>query len=342
MHRPLSPSSRKARNGAPSVCWSIAVILLAATAARAPAPGLRTIRVIGGALPVRVAQVNGIFARYGIEVQNSSMATSDSMRADLASGKAEIAHAAVDNAVAMVELAGEDVIIVMGGDGSQNELIAQPDNKSVKDLRGKTLIVDAPNTAYALQMKKILILNGLKPGVDCKIEPLAATPRRLAAMRENKNYAASMMGPPTSILAKREGFVSLGSVPELIGRYQAGGAFVRRRWAQEHANLLERYIAANVEAQRWMMSPANQQKVIEMMTQDSRLPADVAAETYKLEINAPGGWAKDARFDVEGFQNVLKLRAEIEGTWGGKPPVPDKYYDPSFYEKALAMLKPAK
>ncbi len=323
----------------------IVVVLFATTAALAPAPNPPTIRVMSigiGSLTVRVAQTNGLFAKYGIEVRNSSMPLSDTMRGDLASGKIDVAHAAVDNAVAMVELAGADVIIVMGGDGSQYELMAQPDNKSVNDLLFKTLIVDAPNTAYALQMKKILMLNGVRPGIDCEIKPLAVTPQRLVAMRENKNYAASMMGPPTSILARRDGFVSLGSVPELIGRYQAGGAFVRRQWAEDHADSLERYIAANVEAQRWIMSPANRREVIELIARESKIPADVAAETYELEMNASGGWARDARFDLEGFKNALKLRAEVEGSWGGKPPAPDRYYDLSYYQKALAMLKSGK
>ena len=74
--------------------------------------------------------------------------------------------------------------------------------------------------------------------------------------------------------------------------------------------------------------------------QDSHLSADVAAETYQLEVSSPGGWAQDARFDLQGFQNVLKLRAEVEGQWGGKPPAPEKYYDSAVYQKALAMLQP--
>src|SRR2546430_11473537 len=35
---------------------------------------------------------------------------------------------------------------------------------SYADLKGHTLLVDAPNTAYALQLKKILLMNGLKEG----------------------------------------------------------------------------------------------------------------------------------------------------------------------------------
>ena len=246
----------------------------------------------------------------------------------------------MDNAIAVVELAHADVIVVMGGGLSQDELIAQPDNKSVKDLRGKILIVDAPNTALALQMKKILILNGLKPGVDCEIRPLTVGGQRLVQMREHREYAAAMMGAPTSLMAKRQGLVSLGFVPDVLGRIGGDGVAVRRQWAKEHAALLERYIAASIEAQRWMMNPANKQKVIELLAQDSKVPADVAAQTYELKVGG-GGWSRDLRINLKDFENVLKLRAEVEGSWGGKPPSPETFYDPSYYNKAIAMIKSA-
>ena len=38
---------------------------------------------------------------------------------------------------------------------------------------------------------------------------------------------------------------------------------------------------------------------------------------------------------MEGFRNVLALRAEMEGQWGGRAPAPDKYLDLSYYERAF-------
>src|SRR5260370_36078930 len=102
----------------------------------------------------------------------------------------------------MAELAHQDVVIVMGGEGSQNELIAQSTIKSISDLRGKILLVDAPNTAYALQMKKILLLNGMTAGKDYEIKPFGATPQRQVAMRGQKEFAGSMLGPPVSLVTK--------------------------------------------------------------------------------------------------------------------------------------------
>src|SRR6267143_869132 len=303
---------------------------------------IKVLTLLGRPLQFAVADQQGLFAKYGLEVETEDLPNSDVLRANLTAGKGDLAYLAVDNAVAMVELAHQDVIIVMGGEGSQNELMAQPEIKSIEDLRGKTLLVDAPNTAYALQMKKILLLNGMQAGKDYEIKPFGATPQRLIAMRERKENAGSMLGPPSSIVAKREGFVSLGSVQDLIGPYQAAGYFTQRAWAQEHRNGLEKYLAAIIEAQRWLMAPANKQLVIELMIKESHLAPDAAVEGYELSMTRPGGYEKDAALDLDGFKNVLKLRAEVEGQWDGHPPAPEKYYDSSYYDAALAKLKGAK
>lgn len=306
---------------------------------QSPAPQkIKVLTLLGRPLPVVVAQEHDIFAKYGVEVETANMSSSDELRANLAAGKGDLGYAAVDNAVAMVELAGDDVAIFMGGEGSQNELIVQPYIKSVKDLRGRVLLVDAVNTAYALQLKKILLLSGLRQDRDYELKPFGATPLRLAALREHKEYAGTMLGPPSSIVAKRAGLVRLATVHELIGPYQGVGLFGSRQWAQEHRQALTRFIAACIEAQRWLMAPVNQSEVIELMSKESHLHPDVAAETYTSLNALPGGYEQDAGFDVQGFENVLHLRAELEGQWSGHPPSPEKYYAPSYYLEALAGL----
>jgi ABC-type nitrate/sulfonate/bicarbonate transport system substrate-binding protein len=317
-----------------------ALLLPIAAHAQTPTPQqIHVLTLLGRPIQFVVADKRGLFAKYGVEVLNDNKKSSDELRADLAAGKGDVAYLAVDNAVAMVELAHQDVVIVMGGEGSQNELIAQKDIKSIADLRGKTLIVDAPNTAYALQMKKILALSGLTAGKDYEIKPFGATPQRLIAMREQKAFAGSMLGPPVSLVAKKEGFVSLGSVQQLIGPYQAAGVFTQRAWAKDHRDLLVPFLSACIEAQRWLLNPANKQQVIELLATQYHIASEIAAEDYDISITHPGGFAKDAQFDLRGFENVLKLRAEVEGQWGGHPPSPDKYYDPSYYQAALTKAK---
>ena len=321
-----------------------AAVFLCSQNTRGQAPSQQKIKVLtllGRPLQIVVAEKQGLLAKYGVEVETANKANSEELRSELAAGNGALAYLAVDNAVAMVELAHQDVIIVMGGEGSQNELIVQPEIKSIKDLQGQTLIVDAVNTAYALQLIKILHLSGLKAGYYT-LKPVGSTPQRLIAMREHKEYAGAMLGPPTSMVAKREGFVSLTSVQESIGAYQAAGFFTQRQWAKEHAGTLVPFLAAIIEAQRWMMAPANKQQVIDLWIKEYHLTPEIAAENYESSMNHPGGFAADARLDLEGFKNVLKLRAEVEGQWNGHPPAPEKYYDSSYYDAALAKLKGAK
>lgn len=290
-----------------------------------------------GNLAIFTGQAKGIFAKHGLTVQLQFTPNSPDQRAGLAQGAFDIAHAAVDNAVAMVELARADTVIVMGGDSSLQELFAQPAIQSVADLRGKTVIVDAPNTAYALMLKKILLLGGVKPG-EYTVKPTGGTATRLGLMKENREHAATMLNPPYSIQAARDGLRSLGLGVTLIGRYQAVGAFVMRPWARANAATLERYIAGYVESLRWALSPANKAEAAALIAERLKVPPDIATATYERAADPVGGLAPDAKFDVEGFKNVLALRAEIEGQWGGTPPAPAKYYDLTYYDRALKSL----
>jgi ABC-type nitrate/sulfonate/bicarbonate transport system substrate-binding protein len=235
-----------------------------------------------------------------------------------------------------------DVVVVMGGEGSTNELMAQPGTHSIEDLRGHTMIVDAPTTAYAIQLKKILQLHGLRAGLDYQIKSVGGTPLRLAAMREHKEYAASILGPPSSLIAKHEGFVSLGTAQDFLGPYQGIGAFVRRDWANGNRELLTNYIAAFVEAQRWILDPAHKPEVVALLEKEAKLTNALASETYDVWIVASGGLQPDAKISQEGFTNVLRLRAEIEHTWSGATPAPGKYYDPSFYDAARSKISSAR
>jgi ABC-type nitrate/sulfonate/bicarbonate transport system substrate-binding protein len=324
----------------PMKVLAIAALLAVSALGHDRSAGDQTIHVIAlyPHLPIVIAREHGFFTKYGVEVQMETVPSSEALRQGLASGKADLAHAAADNAVAMVETEGSDVVIVMGGEGSINELIAQPEIHSMADLRGRTLIVDAPNTAYALQLKKILLRGGLKADKDYEIKPIGATPIRFQAMRDHKEYAASILGPPTSILAKSSGFSSLGRTQDLIGPYQATSAFAQRTWARDHRETLERYLAAYAEAQRWLLEPAHKLQVLALIKKQWNLSDDQANETYAM-IEGHVWYEPDARFDLEGFKNVLRLRAEIEGQWAGHPPAPDTYFDSSYYQQALKRIK---
>ena len=136
-------------------------------------------------LALYAAQTQGRFAAHGLDVQLSFTPNSWTLRDGLQQGSYDIAHTAVDNAIAMVELAGADVAVVMGGDNGFNGVYVQPDIADIAALRGRTVLVDAPNTAFALVLYRILSQHGMERSRnDYVVKSVGATPLRLAALLE--------------------------------------------------------------------------------------------------------------------------------------------------------------
>src|SRR5258708_5723511 len=293
------------------------------------------------ALPVHVGMDKGLFAKYGLAVELENTESSQSQRDGLAAGRFQIAHAALDNAVAMIEVAKRDVVIVSGGDSGMNEFFVQPGISSFADLRGKTIVVDAPDTAYALQAKKLLLQNGLREGTDYTVKQVGAVSFRYKAMIEDKTNAAGILNLPFTIEAAERGLKSLGGLVDLLGPYQAAGAFVMRGWARDNGEALERYLAAYVESLRWIRDRTNRTEAVDILVEKLKLDRKIAERTYDLLVIPTTGFTPDAKFDVEGFKNMLALRAEIERKAGTEAAAPQRYVDLSHYEAAMKLIGPS-
>lgn len=286
-------------------------------------------------LPLYAAQEKGFFSKHGLSVEIQVTPNSQAQREGLVQQRFEIAQSGVDNALALVDVAKADVVIVSGGSSGLNELIVRPEIKSYADIRGKTVVVDAPNTAFALILYKMLDLNGVGKQ-EYGIYPAGACSFRLDAMRSDDKRVAAMMNPPCSTIAKQSGFKSFGMGTDAIGPYLADGHWVLRSWAKDNADTLVKYLQAIIEGYRWAADPANRIEVVAIAAKNLKITNDLAAQSVELEVGPNGGLAKDASFDMVGFKNTLKLRAELEG---GDPNVdPRKYIDLSYYERALQRM----
>src|SRR5690348_18072551 len=217
------------------------------------------------ALALHAGIANGIFLKHGVKVELQLTRGSKNQRAGLAAGAFDIAHSALDNALAMIEKAKKDVVIVSGGDSGMNEFIVQADIKSFADLRGRTVVVDAPDTAYAFQVEKILLKNGLKAGADYTIKPVGAVSIRYKAMVADKSNAGGILNLPYTVEAAEKGMKSLGRTIDLLGPYQAVGAFAMRAWARDHRRALTHYLAGYIESLRWVRDPAHKAESVAIL-----------------------------------------------------------------------------
>jgi ABC-type nitrate/sulfonate/bicarbonate transport system substrate-binding protein len=281
-------------------------------------------------LPILAAQSKGFFKDQGLNVDVRIAPNSEELRKGLAEGRFHIVHSAVDNAVAMVEAAKLDAVVVVGGDNGFNHLVVRPEIGALTDIRGKTVAVDASDTAYAFQLYEMLRISGLDRS-DYRVGIEGATVNRLESLQQSRSVAAMLL-PPFWINAQKSGLKDMGEAVKVIGAYQGTGGFVMRKWVRDNPETLVKYLVAYLRGVRWTLDPHNKTEAIKLLAEGLKLPTDVATSCYELALT---GLAKDAALDMDGFRNVLALRARYTAT---PQQSAEKYIDTSFYKKALGAL----
>jgi ABC-type nitrate/sulfonate/bicarbonate transport system substrate-binding protein len=295
-----------------------------------------TIMVFRGGqnLPLFAAQEKGFLARRGLTVNTVFAPSADELPRVLADGRVQIIHSTSDNAVKIVDADKLDVALIIGGDNAHNRIIVQQDIRSLEDLRGKTIVLDTSTSGYAYVLYAILKRHGLNKD-DYALKTVGATPKRLEAMLNDRSNKAAVLNPPFSIQAVKAGLKDMGSTVAMMGAYQGPAGYTLRSWAKANSDTLVKYLQAYIEGVRWTLDPANKDAAIEMLGRRLGLAPDIAAAVYAVVTDKTEGFARDGAFDLDGFKNVLQLRAAYEG--GTLPPA-EKYIDLSYYRRALAGL----
>jgi len=161
---------------------------------------------------------------------------------------------------------------------------------------------------------------------------------RFKAMAESKDNAAAILNLPFTVQAEEIGLKSLGRTVDMLGPYQAAGAFAMRSWVRDHGAALERYIAAYVEALRFVRDPANKAEAVAILVDKLNLKQATAERTYALLLDPGFGFTPDAKFDLQGFKNMLELRAEMQRRPSDQPVDPSRYVDLGYYERAMTLV----
>jgi ABC-type nitrate/sulfonate/bicarbonate transport system substrate-binding protein len=291
----------------------------------------------GGSFTTYVAQTKGFYAENNIEVTIPNFPSSDALRAALAKGDIQMANFGVDNALAMAEKKVADVVIIMGGENPPIQFVGNKGIDTVDQLKGKTILVDAPNTQNAVIMKRILSKQGLEAGRDYQMKEAGGQPLRLAELKKDPSLGGTMVSWPVFFQMQADGYKAFGSSLDVVGPMTFLGTFAKRDWAASHKELLERYFEAEIKTLRWMMTPANKAEVIDLLVKGRSFTPAVAALAYD-GFMSPNGWARDGEVKPTELAALMKLGADVEGRWGGHPPPPETYLDLSYLHDAIAKL----
>jgi ABC-type nitrate/sulfonate/bicarbonate transport system substrate-binding protein len=282
-------------------------------------PPVVTVNVFPGGFNwgLYVGQDKGFFARHGIAVEVQGTPNSVTQMSDFALGKFDIAMTAVDNIVAYVEGQGEapigpqpDFMAFMGSDSGFLSLVSSPAIRTMSDLKGKTLSVDAMTTGYAFVLYEIMRKNGLdKDKGNYDIVRAGGMVQRWNALREGR-HDATLLSAPYNIIARKEGFTELLKATDVIGAYQGNVAAARRPWAQQNRSKVASYIRGYRDSIAWLDQRSNRNEAIEILRRHlPQMPQAVAEASHTELLDPINGFFRSGAIDPEGLNCVLDLRS---------------------------------
>lgn len=292
-------------------------------------------------LPLWAAGDQGFFAQQGLAPNLQVTPDSRNVFGGLMEGRYHVAVTAFDNIVAYQEGQGElkfdppsDFFAFMGSDDGFLSLVAVPEVKSVAQLRGRTISVDAMSNGFSFALREMLARAGVAES-DVKWARAGGTDRRFAALME-RQHDATMLRAPFDLQARNRGFNQLATAREVIGPYLGIVGAARRSWAQQHPDAVVGFIRAYRDAVRWLEAPANRPAARALLVKNvPGMSEQIAEQSCALMLDPRTGFFSDAGMDPQGVAAVLALRSRL-----GEPPRaltdPDKYVDRRYWREASA------
>jgi ABC-type nitrate/sulfonate/bicarbonate transport system substrate-binding protein len=228
----------------------------------------------------------------------------------------DLALSSIDNVVAYDEGQGEadlggpaDFVALFGVDNGLLSLVAAPAVRSIADLKGRTLSVDAMTTGFAFVLKEMLELNGLGEG-NYTLVKAGGGAQRLAALLDGRQDA-TLLNAPLDIVAVSKGYRRLAAARDAIGAYQGVVACARRDHARADARRIEAFIRGFHEGLVWLAEPANRREAAALLcTKMKNMQAEIAERAYDRLLDPVDGIYRDLRIDRDGVRTVLRLRTK--------------------------------
>jgi len=288
--------------------------------------------------PIWVAQRQGFFAREGLTVKSTYTANSVSQMVGLIKGDFEMVTTALDNVVAYDLGDGSptapknaDLIAFMGGNNGALVLVGRPEIKTIKELTGRDLAVDAISTGFAFVLQEMLAREGLHAG-DYKLVPFGATGARWQALQKNQ-AAAGLITPPLSQIALTQGYSNLGAAADVLGGYQAGVTAARRDWAKANPDAVIGFIRGYRAGLAWLHMPANKAAALAILIAEiPETTPELAEENYAMLIADPKGLDPGGKLDAAGVKRVLDLRQQYGPP--GRSADLGRFVDESYFARA--------
>jgi len=212
-------------------------------------------------------------------------------------------------------------------------MLAKPEFKSIRDLKGRKNIVAVTDIAATPAFAAIAMARA--HGVDAKeltIVSVGTVANALATLQSGSADVA-ILSVPFNFKAEELGFRNLGSAVDYMQTPFAGVAATEAK-IKSNPGQVKRMLRSTLKSLQQTKEPANRERVIGLIVKEFNMDGKTAARSLDETLRAlsdTGIMPDDAvKAEVEELQKRLKLKGEV--------PV-SKLVDYSFLKEVLAEMK---
>jgi NitT/TauT family transport system substrate-binding protein len=191
-----------------------------------------------------VAKEAGLFAEEGLDVEIIRTAGNIAPMALVAN---EVDFAIMSAYLAIPVSSQNRDVVMLGGFSrySTMVLVARPEIRSGRDLKGKIIGLQRPGDAYEKNARVALRHLGLDLDKDVTPLSLGSNEVMWTALQTGR-VAATVLSPPATYFARRAGMTFLVDLTELNVEYQGSTIATRRSFIQKYPNTTQHFLRAIV------------------------------------------------------------------------------------------------
>ena len=208
-------------------------------------------------------------------------------------------------------------------------LIAQPEYKSLKDLKGKTLGISSFGATPDVGARLMLKQAGLDPDRDIKVLALGSDAARLTALKQ-RVVDVVVISPPADAQMERQGYKILARAYELFS-FPYLGLGTHTRKMKEKPEEIRRSIKATIRANRFIRE--NREEAVRILVDWGKVERDYAYASYdalRNLFNADGSVPEDGlTLVIDQARRSAKVTREV---------IPTEGADLTFLREAQAEL----
>jgi len=264
---------------------ALAVLLVAACVAPAPSARAETITIgLVGAVsathwPIYVGLKQGYYAAQDIKLATVFTLSSNALVQQLAAGSLDAAlSTGIVDPIYAIDKGAPIAVLRLEMVSPPYALLAKPAIASIKELKGKTVMVDGPKGITRLYVERMLAANGIRPG-ELQTLFAGATAARFSALQAGA-IDATILLPPFNFFAESAGFRTLGLSVDYTPELPFTGAVVNRNWAMTHRATLDRLVAVHNQSMAWFLDTRNREQAIALMVEATRQKPEDVAKAY--------------------------------------------------------------